>query len=122
MTTPTSYEEYARELAPAQRAVFDRLRASIAAAAPAATETISYQMPAFRDGSRILVYYGAFRDHCSLFPASMAVIAGFGDEVAPWHNGKGTLRFPWDEPLPTDLVTRIVRARLADNATRRGRR
>jgi uncharacterized protein YdhG (YjbR/CyaY superfamily) len=94
------------------------LRRTIRDAAPDATETISYGMPAFRDGRRILVYYAAFAGHYSLFPGSKASIEAMGAELAPYVAGKGTLRFRYDQPLPAELVTRVVTARLAENAAR----
>jgi uncharacterized protein YdhG (YjbR/CyaY superfamily) len=121
MTEASGVDGYIAALPEAQRAMLQRLRTTIRAAAPEATERISYQMPAFTAHGRILVYYGAFRDHYSLFPASMAVLDAFRAEVAPYYNGKGTLLFAWDEPMPAELIGRIVAARLAENAAR-GRR
>ena len=97
----------------------EKLRKTIKAAAPEATETISYQMPAFKDHGRILVYYAAFKDHYSLFAASGEAIDALGEELTPYVTGKGTIRFELDEPLPTALVKRIVEARLEENARRR---
>lgn len=93
----------------------------IRAAAPEATEAISYGMPAFRDRGRLLVSYAAFKDHCSFFPASSAVRDALGEELKPYFTGKGTIRFRPDEPLPVELVTRIVEVRLQENAALRRR-
>lgn len=103
------------------RAALQHLRATIRAAAPHATETISYQMPAFRDGDRLLVSYAAFKEHCSLFPMSGAAIAAGGEGLRPYAAGKGTLRFDPAAPLPDHLVRRIVEFRLRENAARRRR-
>ena len=78
----------------------EKLRKTIKAAAPDATEAISYQMPAFKDQGRSLVAYAAFKDHCSLFPMSTKVIAAYKDELEPFLAGKGTIRFRPDKPLP----------------------
>ena len=121
MAEPASVEDYLAPLSEASRAAMERLRETIRAVAPGATETISYQMPAFRIHGRMLVYYAAFTDHYSFFPASMGVIEAYRDEAEPYYNGKGTLRFRWEEPLPSDLVTKIVRARVEENAARRRR-
>ncbi len=118
MADVAGVETYLAALPEARRTRLQALRDAIRAAAPGATEGISYQMPAFRTHGRILVYYAAFKDHYSLFPASMSVLGTLADEVAPYHNGKGTLRFAWDEPVPEALVTRIVLARVAENAAR----
>jgi uncharacterized protein YdhG (YjbR/CyaY superfamily) len=114
-------DAYLAALPDDRRAALERLRETIRAAAPEAVETISYDMPAFRAHGRILVYYAAFRDHFSLFPAGGAVLDALGPEVARFRSGKGTLRFAWDEPLPVALLTKIVQARLAENAGRRRR-
>ena len=121
MSGPTSVEEYMAAIPPDYREVLEKLRTQIKAAAPHATETISYQMPAFRDRDRLLVSYAAFRDHCSLFPMSKKVIADNADELAPYATGKGTLQFHVDDPLPQAIVKKIVEARLAENAERRRR-
>ncbi len=118
MTAPTSVEDYLAALPEESRAALEKLRMTIKAAAPEATETISYQMPAFKDHGRLLVAYAAFRRHCSLFPASTAVIEALGEELKPYYTGKGTIRFHADKPLPAALVKKIVKARIEENAAR----
>ena len=97
-----------------RRGAMEGLRATIRATAPDATEAISYNMPAFRLNGKFFVSYDAFKHHYSLFPWTDAMIAELGEEVAPYAVGKGTLRFPADEPLPLDLVRRIVEIRLRE--------
>jgi uncharacterized protein YdhG (YjbR/CyaY superfamily) len=121
MAAPTSVEAYLATLPDERRAALEQLRQTIKAAAPDATETIAYQMPAFRLDGRFLVSYAAFKAHNSLFPASEAAVEALGEELTPYLAGKGTIRFPADEPIPTALVTRIVKIRLAENAARDGR-
>jgi uncharacterized protein YdhG (YjbR/CyaY superfamily) len=116
MASPTTVDEYLATLPPDRRAAMEELRRTINAAAPDATETIAYQMPALRTNGQFLVSYAAFKAHYSLFPASGAVIEALGDELTRYLAGKGTIRFPTDEPLPLELVTRIVKVRLAENA------
>ena len=96
-----------------QREALQDLRGAIAAAAPEAEETISYSMPAFRYHGRALVCYAAFRTHCSLFPMSAALIEEHHDELSAFATAKGTLQFTPDHPIPTDVVTWIVRERMA---------
>jgi uncharacterized protein YdhG (YjbR/CyaY superfamily) len=96
-----------------QRAALQTLRRTIAAAAPEAEEAITYGMSAFRYRGRALVSYAAFRAHCSLFPMSAALVEAHRDELAGFATAKGTLRFTPEHPLPTDLVERIVRERMA---------
>jgi len=77
-------------------------------------------MPAFGQNC-MLVYYAAFKDHCSLLAASDKVRRQSRAELEPFESGKGTLRFTPDRPPPTALVTRIVKARVAENAARRSK-
>lgn len=97
-----------------QRSALQALRETIAAAAPDAEEAISYGMPAFRYRGRSLVYYAAFKTHCSFFPASGAVIAAYRAELAGFATSKGTLRFTPEHPIPAELVASIVRGRVRE--------
>jgi uncharacterized protein YdhG (YjbR/CyaY superfamily) len=117
---PAGVEEYLAALPGERRAALEMLRATIRAAAPEAAEVISYRMPAFTVGGRLLVSYASFTTHDSLFPASGAVREALGDELAPYVSGKGTIRFPVGRPIPAALVARIVAVRLAEVAGRRG--
>jgi uncharacterized protein YdhG (YjbR/CyaY superfamily) len=119
MAGPTSVDEYLAALPEGRRAALEELRETVNAAAPEATETIAYQMPALRVNGRFLVSYAAYKDHYSLFPASQAVVEALGDELTPYLSGKGTIRFQADKPIPVALVRRIVRARIKEaNAAR----
>ncbi|MBA2700638.1 MAG: DUF1801 domain-containing protein [Chloroflexi bacterium] len=118
MAAPSSVEDYLAALPEDRRATLETLRQTIRRAAPEATERISYQMPAFRSHDQFLVSYAAFKHHFSLFPASDAVVEALGAELTPYLSGKGTIRFPADRPIPADLVTRIVKVRVAENAAR----
>ena len=120
--TAATIDEYLAALPLGQRATVEDLRRTIRAAAPEATETIAYQMPALRShGGQFLVSYAAYKNHYSLFPASGAVIDALGDELQPYLAGKGTIQFRADQPIPTGLVTRIVKVRLAENAASEAR-
>ncbi len=109
-----SVDDYLAGLPEERRIAMEELRAAIRAAAPDATEAISYNMPAFRLNGKFFVSYEAFKKHYSLFPWTDAMVAELGDELAPYAVGKGTLRFPADEPIPSDLVRRIVEVRLRE--------
>jgi uncharacterized protein YdhG (YjbR/CyaY superfamily) len=123
MASVTSVDAYIAALPDDRRAALAELRLAVIAAAPEATETIAYQMPALRShGGQFLVSYAAYKHHYSLFPASDAVVEALGDEVAPYLAGKGTLRFPADRPIPIDTITKIVRIRLQEVAARGDRR
>jgi uncharacterized protein YdhG (YjbR/CyaY superfamily) len=110
-------DEHLAALPPEQRAVMEGLRATINAAAPDATETIAYSMPALRtaDG-RFLLSYDAYQRHYSLFPASDAVVTACGDELRPYLAGKGTIRFPAGKPIPTELVRKVVEVLVRESA------
>jgi len=115
MAAPTSVDEYLAALPEAPRAALEKLRKQIKAAAPEATETISYQMPAYRLNGRFLVSFAAFKNHCSLFPASEKMLAEYGDELKPYFSGKGTIRFTTEKPLPPALVRKIMKTRIEEN-------
>ena len=122
MPEPTTVDEYMAALPDDRRPPMELLRATVRAAAPDATETIAYDMPAYRSrGGQFVVSFDAYKRHYSLFPASEAVVDQLGEEIAPYLAGKGTIRFPADRPIPTDLITEIVRIRVAEVEARHGR-
>ncbi len=109
---PKDVEEYVASVPESVRSTFNKLRAAIRSAVPAeATETISYRIPAFKH-ERVLVWFAAFSNHCSLFPTA-AVIEAFKNELKGFSSSKGTIHFPTDKPLPTALIKRLVKARVA---------
>ena len=116
MTTPPTVEAYLAAVPEPARSALQDLRATIRAAVPDAEEAISYQMPGIRAGGRFVVWYAAFKDHCSLFPGTDRMARELGDEIAPYMAGKGTLHFTIEKPLPAKLVRKIVESRLADLA------
>lgn len=119
MTTPATVDEYLATLPGDRRAAVETMRRTIRAKAPDAVESIAYSMPAFRShGGQFLVSYAAYRRHYSLFPASGAVVAALGAEIAPFLAGKGTIQFPADQPIPVALVRKVVAVRLAEFAAR----
>lgn len=101
------------------RAALQRLRETIAAAAPEAVEGIAYGVPAFRYRDRPLVSFGAGRNHCALYVQSPAVMAAHAAELAGYDTSKGTIRFRPGSEVPAPLVTRLVRARMAETDARR---
>src|SRR5690348_14241108 len=106
-----SVDEYLAGVAEPGRSVMEKMRATIRAALPPdASETISYGIPAFKR-NRVLMWYGAFANHCSLFPTA-EVIDDFKEELKAYKVSKGTIQFPLDKPLPTTLIQRIVKARV----------
>jgi uncharacterized protein YdhG (YjbR/CyaY superfamily) len=117
MKKASSVDEYFESVPKDMRAALNKIRETIKTAAPDADEVIRHGMPAFRQNG-MLVYYAAFRDHCSFFAGSARVRRQFSAELKPFEAGKGTLHFTPEHPLPADLVTRIVKARVAENAAR----
>ena len=121
MATVTDVEDYLATLPDDRRAAVEELRRTIRSAAPEATETIAYQMPAFRShGGQFLVSYAAYKNHYRLFPASGAVIEALGEAIEPYLAGKGTIRFPAGKPIPGDVVREVVRMRLEEVSARAG--
>lgn len=119
MSEPQTIEAYLAAQPADRRAVLEAIRAAVRIAAPDATETIAYDMPAYRDArGDFLVSFAAYQRHYSLFPASGAVIEALGSEVAPYLVGKATIRFAAGRPVPYGLVTRIVAVRVAELAAR----
>ncbi len=114
MPDPSSAEAYLAGLPEATRVVLEDLRRQIRAAAPGAEETIAYEMPAFRLNGRFLVSFAAYKHHCSLFPASADVQEACGAELVPYLHGRATIRFRPAQPLPDDLVRRIIEARVRE--------
>jgi uncharacterized protein YdhG (YjbR/CyaY superfamily) len=92
----------------------NELRDFIKAEVPEATEKISYGMPTFYLKGN-LVHFAAFKDHCGFFPAPSG-IDEFEHELAPYRTGKGTLCFPFDKPIPWDLLKKVVKFRVEENA------
>jgi uncharacterized protein YdhG (YjbR/CyaY superfamily) len=100
--------------------VLQELRALIRAAAPEATETISYAIPTFDLGGRHLVHFAGYAKHIGFYPVPSGMEA-FKEELTPYRSGKGSAQFPLGKPLPTDLVRRIVEFRVAENVGRASR-
>lgn len=112
-------DEYLSRVAEPARSTLEKVRAVIRSVVPPeTTEVISYGIPTFRY-KRGLVSYAAFRDHCSFFPLGSSALDAFADELKPYRAAKGTLHFPVDKPLPSALIKKIVRARLAQNEQRK---
>jgi uncharacterized protein YdhG (YjbR/CyaY superfamily) len=106
---PKTIDEYIDQCAPLAQPILQRVRATIAKAAPDATETISYRIPAFKL-RRILVYFAAFKRHIGLYPPVKGD-AALEKAVAPYAGEKGNLRFAIDQKIPHGLIARIVKFR-----------
>ena len=110
---PEAVEDYVAARPPEVRAILEKIRATVLAAAPGAEERMSYRMPTFfLDG--VIVHIGAFKNHIGLFPPVQGD-AKLMAAVAPFAGPKGNLRFPLDRPMPYVLIARIVKARVRQN-------
>lgn len=107
---PKDIDEYIQGFPPKVRAILARIRRTVRAAAPEAVEKISYRMPTFVQG-RVLVHFAAFQHHIGVYPP-VAGDASLTAALAPYAGEKGNLRFPYAEPIPYDLIERIVKLRL----------
>jgi uncharacterized protein YdhG (YjbR/CyaY superfamily) len=117
---PQTIDEYLAPLSNEKRAALEKLRRAIKSAAPKAEEYISYQIPAFRLGGRLLVGFGAAASHCAFYPGAFPVEV-HKDELKAYDTSKGTIRFQADSPLPAALVRKLVKARIAEHAARKRR-
>lgn len=111
--TPATIDEYIARCPEEVRATLQKIRDTVAAAAPGAQERISYRMPAFAQHG-ILLYFAAFKSHIGIFPP-FSGDARLERALAPYRGPKGNLRFPLDAPMPYDLVDRLVRRKVEQN-------
>jgi uncharacterized protein YdhG (YjbR/CyaY superfamily) len=109
-----NFDEYVRGCPRDVQQRLRKMRATIRQAAPDAEETISYRMPAFRQ-KKILVWYAAHAGHIGFYPGASG-IAAFAAELSAYKSAKGSVQFPFDEPLPLELVSRIVKSRVDEIA------
>lgn len=110
--TPT-VEAYIQTFAPEVQTVLEAIRRIIREAAPGAVETIAYGLPAYKLGGKPLVYFGAYPNHIGLY-ATPTGHSAFAAELSRYKQGKGSVQFPLSEPMPFDLITRIVQFRVDD--------
>lgn len=113
--TPKSVDEYLAGVPEPARSTLQQIRAVIRSVVPTeTTEVISYGIPMFKYKG-MLVGYAAFAKHCSLFPTGSGVLKKFEKDLKNFPTSKGTIRFPVDKPLPTALLKKIVKTRVAEN-------
>ncbi len=112
-----SVDEYLAGVDDEKRAALEKLRRAIRAAAPAAEECISYQLPAFRLG-KVLVGFGATSKHCAFYLFSGSIVDAHADDLEGYDTSKGTIRFQPNKTLPAALVRKLVRARMTEMGVR----
>lgn len=111
--TVNSIDEYISSFPPEVQEILKNIRRVIKESAPDAEEKISYQMPAFVLNGN-LVYFAAFKNHIGLYPTPSG-IAAFKDELSQYKGAKGSVQFPLNKPMPYELISRIVKFRVAEN-------
>ena len=114
---PKTIDEYLATVDDEKRVALERLRRIILAAAPQATETITYQIPIFRLNG-MLVGFAAAKNHCAFYPCSGSTVNNLKNELKNYETSKGAIRFQANKPLPVALVRKIVKTRIGENAAK----
>jgi len=115
-TAPKTIDEYITGFPPDIQEILQKIRATIRKEAPEAQETIKYQMPTFTLKGN-LVHFAAYKKHIGFYPVPSGIEA-FKDELSIYKGGKGSVQFPLDQPIPYDLIGRIVAFRVQENLER----
>lgn len=110
----SSVADYIASFPPRVRAALKQVRRTVRAAAPGVGEGISYAIVKFDLGGKYVFYMAGWPEHVGLYPVNGAVAATLRQELAPYTSGKATVRFPLSEPMPLDLIARMVRARVSE--------
>ena len=112
-TKPTNIDEYIADFPKDVQKILEQVRATIKKAAPEAEEAIKYAIPTFMLNGN-LVHFAAFKNHIGFYPAPMGIEL-FKEELSAYKGGKGSVQFPLDEPMPLELISKIVKFRVAQN-------
>ena len=119
-STVNTIDDYIAGFPPDTRKALQEVRGLIRGLAPEASETISYAMPTFDLNGRHLVHFAGFAKHVGFYPIPSGIEA-FKDELAAYKQGRGSVQFPLDKPMPMDLIRRIVEFRVEENRARTAR-
>lgn len=115
--SPKDIDEYIARFPDKVQRILRKVRSTIAAAAPGATESISYQMPTFSLDGRHLVYFGAYKKHVGLYPVP-TTHPELEEVLRPYASGKGSARFPLNKPIPYDLIAKVVKFKVSESSRR----
>ena len=116
----TTVDDYIAVQPHAVRSVLELVRDTIRKAVPKAEEGISYNMPAYKLGGEVVLYFAGWKNHYSLYPITAPVIAAFKEEIGAYEvNNKGTMRMPFSEPVPVKLVSKIAKFRAKEIGEKR---
>lgn len=113
-TAPKDIDDYIAGFPEEVQKILKKVRTTIRQTAPEAEETISYQIPTFKLNGTYLIYFAGFKNHISLYPAPRGA-EEFKKELSAYEGGKGTVQFPLDQPIPYDLIKRIVKFKVKEN-------
>ena len=113
-TKPATINEYIAGFPEEVQELLKQIRATIKAQAPEAVESISYGMPAYKTNGKALVYFAGFKNHIGFY-ATPTGHTEFAEELSKYKQGKGSVQFPLDKPMPLDLISRIVKFRVKEN-------
>jgi len=111
-------DEYINSFPDSIRARLNQIRATIIENVPEAEESIAYRMPAYKTNGKPLVYFAGFKNHIGFY-ATPTGHAHFAEDLIKYKQGKGSVQFPLDKPLPLDLIARIVKFRVEENSIKR---
>jgi uncharacterized protein YdhG (YjbR/CyaY superfamily) len=112
-----SIDEYIETFPEVTQKILKELRETIKAAAPEAGETIIYGIPTFTLNGKYLIYFAGWKNHISIYPIPPGTET-FKKQISKYVEGKGTLKFPTDKPLPLKLITKMVKLNVAENLKR----
>ena len=113
-----SVDEYISAQPDAAQAALGQVRSAIRKAMPGADEVISYKIPTYKLNGRAVLYFAGWKEHYSVYPASVSLVAAFKDELASYKVDKGTIRFPLSQPVPVKLIEHIAKFRAQEAAAR----
>ena len=111
-TAAANIDAYISEFSPETQKLLQQMRATIQAAAPDATEAISYAMPTFKLHGN-LVHFAGYKNHIGFYPGG--IVSHFEKDLTKYNTSKGTIQFPLDKPLPLTLITKITKYRVKQN-------
>jgi uncharacterized protein YdhG (YjbR/CyaY superfamily) len=112
----SSIDEYIKSFPNDVQVILEKIRQTIRDSAPEAIETISYQMPTFKLRGKNLVHFAGYKNHVGFYPTPSGIVA-FEKELSKYRTGKGTIQFKLDQPLPFDLIRKVVVARVKETLT-----
>ncbi|MEI6498529.1 MAG: DUF1801 domain-containing protein [bacterium] len=113
-------DEYIESFSPEVQIILGEIRATICKTVPEADESISYGMPAYKINGKPIAYFAAFPHHIGFYPLPH-IIDKFKSELAVYKQGKGSIQFPINKPMPLTLIAEIIKARVAENATQQNK-